>query len=120
MKKSLIFAAAGMLTFAMFGTLAHAESTNDKGSAAKYERHGRFMTAIQTPAPRSEAAAPATSKPAIVDKGDLGKYERQGRILRPITEVGLQGWSRGEASAPAGGVTHDHGINGKEHKNMSS
>lgn len=120
MKKSLIFAAAGMLTFAMFGTLAHAGGVNDKGSVAKYERHGRFMTAVQEPAPRGEAAAPATSTPNIVDKGDLGKYERQGRILRPVTEVGLQGYSKSDASAPGSGVTHEHGINGKEHKMVNN
>ena len=120
MKKSLIFAAVGMLAFAMFGTLAHAGSANNDGSPAKYERHGRFLKPIQTPAPRSEAAAAAVSTSVIVDKGDLGKYERHGRVLRPITEIGLQGWSNGDASAPTSGVTHDHGVNGKEHKNMSN
>ena len=118
MKKSLILSAVGALALASLTSMTYAENTIDKGELGKYVRQGRFVKPVLAPSPRTEAVAPRTQRSAVVDKGDLGKYERTGRFLKPVLEVGHQGWSA-DAVSPASTVTHDHGLNGKEHKNMA-
>ena len=123
MKKSLILTIAGALAIATLGTTAFAETTIDKGELGKYVRQGRFVKPVLTASPRSDSNAVMASvrigtRP-IIDKGDLGKYERHGRTLRAIREVGPSNWAVAEVASPAGGVKHDHGLNGKEHKNSS-
>jgi hypothetical protein len=118
MKKSLILTIASAIAIATLGSTAFAENTIDKGELGKYVRQGRFVKPLLTPSPRTEAVAPQAQSTAVIDKGDLGKYERTGRFLKPVLEVGHQGWSV-DAVSPASTVTHDHGLNGKEHKNMA-
>ena len=122
MKKSLILTVAGSLAIAILGSTAYADTSLDKGALGKYERQGRFLKPVLTSAPRVQGVDPQASVRTdgnlIVDKGDLGKYERQGRFLRPVLEVGPQGWAVAESASPAGGVVHEHGLNGKEHKNI--
>lgn len=118
MKKSLLYTAAGMLAIGMLASAAQADTLIDKGALGKYERQGRFVKPLQTPTPRSESTVPAADTAVLVDKGDLGTYIRHGRFLRPVLHVGLQGWASAEGVVPASSVTHEHGINGKEHKNI--
>ncbi len=117
MKKSLILTIASALAIATLGSTAFAEGTIDKGQLGRYVRQGRFVKPVLTPSTRTEAVAPQAQRSVIVDKGDLGTYERKGRFLKPVLEVGHQGWSA-DAASPASTVTHEHGLNGKEHKNM--
>lgn len=117
MKKSLLFGAIGAIAIATLGNVAFAETTIDKGDLGKYVRQGRFVKPVLTPSPRTEGSASLASADATIDKGELGKYKRAGRFLKPVLEVGPQGWASDEAIA-ASTVTHDHGLNGKEHKNI--
>ena len=117
MKKSLILTIAGALAIATLGTTAFAETTIDKGELGKYERQGRFVKPVLTSSPRNESVSSRAQTSAVIDKGDIGKYERKGQFLKPVLEVGHQGWSA-DAARPAGSVTHEHGLNGKEHKNI--
>ncbi len=117
MKKSLLLTIASALAIATLGSSAFAENTIDKGELGKYVRQGRFVKPVRTPSPRTEAVAPRAQRSEVIDKGDLGTYERTGRFLQPVLEVGHQGWSADTAS-PASTVTHEHGLNGKEHKNI--
>lgn len=117
MKKSLLLSAIGAIAITTFGTTTFAENTIDKGDLGKYVREGRFVKPILTPSPRTDAIAPQADKVATVNKGDLGTYERKGRFLKPVLEVGVQGWSSADVSATSS-VTHVHGLNAKEHKNI--
>ncbi|MBL7649474.1 MAG: hypothetical protein JNK74_25130 [Candidatus Hydrogenedentes bacterium] len=118
MKKSLILTFAGALALATLGTTAFAETTIDKGDLGTYVRQGRFVKPILTTSTRTEAIATPDESKALINKGDLGTYERKGRFLKPVLNVGLQGWSADTPEATST-VMHEHGLNGKEHKNSS-
>jgi len=121
MYKSLILTTTA-LTIAFVGASAHAGTTVDKGDLGKYERQGRFLKPVLTVAPRNvsadQKAAARDDGRNVVDKGDLGKYERRGQFLRPVLEVGVQGRANAGRVAAASSVTHEHGLNGKEHRNI--
>ena len=124
MKKSLTLTIAGALAIATLGTTAFAGTIIDKGDLGKYVRQGRFVKPVLTASPRGDANAEMASvqigtRP-IIDKGDLGKYERHGRTLRAVRDIAPANRAVAEVASPAGGVTHDHGLNGKEHKNTST
>jgi hypothetical protein len=117
MKKSLLLTIASALAIATLGSTAFAENTIDKGDLGKYVRQGRFVKPVLTPSPRTEVVAPQAQRSTLIDKGDLGTYERKGRFLKPVLQVGHQGWSAG-AAVSASTVAHEHGLDGKEHKNI--
>lgn len=121
MYKSLILTATALTLVAMSAS-AHAGTTVDKGELGKYERRGQFLKPVLTAAPRNVAAdqkvAARDEAGNIVDKGELGKYERRGQFLKPVLEVGPQDWPNMGRVAPANSVTHKHGLNGKEHRNI--
>jgi hypothetical protein len=126
MKKSLILTVAGAVAMVTLGSTAYAENTIDKGELGKYVRQGRFVKPVLTASPRGDsntnshmASVDIGTRP-IIDKGDLGKYERHGRTLRAVREVEPTNRTAAEAVSPAGGVKHEHGLNGKEHKNSSN
>lgn len=124
MKKSLILTIAGAVAIATLGSTAFAENTIDKGELGKYVRQGRFVKPVLTASPRGDsnshmASVDIGTRP-IIDKGDLGKYERHGRTLRAVREIEPSNRAVAKVTSPAGGVRHEHGLNGKEHKNSSN
>jgi hypothetical protein len=63
-------------------TTAFAGTVIDKGDLGKYERQGRFVHRIATPAARpSNGTAVKDAGQVTYDKGELGTYERSGRFV---------------------------------------
>ena len=122
MKHSLIYTIAGAFVATLLTTTAFAGTTIDKGPLGQYERQGRFVKPVMTPAAHTEVrvqtAALVNDGQVTIDKGALGSYERKGRFLRPVIEFGGNSWTSGAMTENQGGVKHVHGLNGKEHKNV--
>ena len=122
MNKTLTLSIATALAMAVFSTTAFAGPIIDKGDLGKYERQGRFVKRIVTPEPRAAApqvAAVADDDQADINKGELGKYERHGRFVKRIANVVPRNWEQKGGYFQEAAVMHDHGINSKEHKNVS-
>jgi hypothetical protein len=124
MKKITVLGLASAMTVALFASTAFAGPIIDKGDLGKYERRGARLHRIMTPPPRSESTTPSVStrdeSRFIIDKGKLGKYERHGRFLRRITDIGPRNWDQSGTRSEKRGVSHDHGIGGKQHRNYSN
>lgn len=124
MKKSLILTAAAAITLAGIGFPTYAQNTIEKGQLGSYVREGRFVKPVITASPRGESGTESisvqTGPQADVDKGALGKYERHGRVLRAIRVIEPANRADLSVAAKSPTVTHDHGLNNKEHKNISN
>ena len=120
MKQSLIYTIAGAFVATLLTATAFAGTTIDKGPLGKYERQGRFVKPVVTPAAHTvsqvQTAALVNDGHVMIDKGALGTYERKGRFVRPVVEFGGNNWTSGAMTGNQGGVKHVHGLNGKEHK----
>ena len=124
MKRFLYCAFFGVLAAAIVSTSAFAGTTIDKGDLGKYERQGRFvkpvLSPIATQTTNENDFTHGSKSKVIVDKGERGKYERQGRFLRPVITGFRNSWSGSKKSEPKMGIQHQHGLNGKEHKNVKN
>jgi len=122
MKQSLIYTIAGAFVATLLTATAFADTTIDKGPLGKYERQGRFVKPVMTPAAHTisqvQTAALVNDGRVTIDKGALGTYERKGRFLRPVIEFGGNSWTSRATTENQRGVKHVHGLNGKEHKNV--
>lgn len=121
MNRTMIYTFAGALVAALLTSTAYANPI-DKGSLGQYERQGRFVKPVLTPAARTtvreRAASLTNGGSTVIDKGALGKYERQGRFLRPVIESVQNNWATGDMAENHRTVMHVHGLDGKEHRNV--
>lgn len=122
MKHSLIYTIAGAFVATLLTASAFAGTIIDKGPLGQYERQGRFVKPVMTPAAHTETrvqtVALVNNGQVMIDKEALGMYERKGRFVRPVVEFGGNNWTSGAMTGSQGGVKHVHGLNGKEHKNV--
>lgn len=121
MRKHWMLGIVGALAFALLSSTAFAGTIIDKGSLGTYERHGRFVKRIMTPASASDSVAqtvPVRGAKVNIDKGTLGKYERHGRFVRRQMDVPARNAARGNVLEKKPGIRHEHGIGDREHKNV--
>ncbi len=81
-------AVVGILAIALFGNVAEATTTIDKGDLGTYQRHGRFVHRIlSSTAEWGTSASPAANsvdRQVRYEKGDLGTWVRDGRRVMKV------------------------------------